>query len=460
MSAFLDENTQFVDDGGKPLAGGKAYFGVVGSDPILFPIQIFSDRALKIELNNPQTLDADGRTENKIWISTVYSLLVQDVLGVQHIQQLDQGTLLSSEFITLTVTGGANDLIADGVSPIELLSDKGIYVLQTINPNSGPMTLEVGMVTAKDIKLNLDQDIQEIKVKADQTMLLAFNESLDIFEWINPSDKIIYLTRAVDVTAVPTTPIWITDGNFIHVVGADIIVSFGDSQQAGAIRKIIWDAGSTITDNAAIIVPGGANLITGAGDSCEVIADSINPTISRITQYQRGAVVPFDGQVEIPWTFVTVDLNNETVPVTLLSGLSNINSIDITVKNWNHDIEEDRLSPIFQLVTTSTITGGYDSRITSYKFDPEAFIDVNNSSGFNIADQAQVDGGDQLAFEVSLKHFGNNVWNCTSIGRENSFNYWGSGQISLGAPLTGLVMEMIGSGGKGIDGGSVNMRYR
>jgi len=67
MSAKIDENTQFKKDG-RPLVNGKIYIGVNLLDPVANPITICSDRDLSVVLANPQTLDADGRSANKIWI--------------------------------------------------------------------------------------------------------------------------------------------------------------------------------------------------------------------------------------------------------------------------------------------------------------------------------------------------------------------------------------------------------
>ena len=60
MAAVLDEQTQFVDDGGKPVVNGFLYFGTVNADPKLNPKSIFSDRALSSALANPQRTDANG----------------------------------------------------------------------------------------------------------------------------------------------------------------------------------------------------------------------------------------------------------------------------------------------------------------------------------------------------------------------------------------------------------------
>ena len=97
MTAVLNEHTQFVDEGGKPLVNGKAYFGVRNSDPVTNPTPIFSDRALENDLDNPQPLDNDGRTVNKVWLDGRYSIQVNDFLDQQKVQDLDAGTLDTSD---------------------------------------------------------------------------------------------------------------------------------------------------------------------------------------------------------------------------------------------------------------------------------------------------------------------------------------------------------------------------
>jgi len=460
MPAFIDENTQFVDEAGNPLVGGKAFFGPVNTNPFGNAIPIFIDRALTMAADNPQTLNSEGRTTVKIWVEGEYSLLVRDILDVQHLLQMDQGQIVAGgNFALGEVSGGNNNVEAKGTPKIISLTDKAFYVFEAIATNSAAMTLKVDDLAAIPIRQNVDQEIQPNKVQTDQTMVLVFNETPSpVFEWVNHSDKILHFTKTLEIASASTTNIFSAIGNYLHITGSNTINSFDSVTQEGSFRFLEFDANAILTPGANLIVPGNAPLITAPGDTCQVIADTL--TMAKIVDYQRAAAVPFDGNKEVQWTFVTLSLSGSTVPVTLLSGLSNVNSIDITIKNWSHDVEADRLSPIFQLVTTSTVTSGYDSRISSFKFSPQAFNQVNNSSGFNIADQAQVDGGDQLAFEVSLKLFGNNVWNCTSIGRENSYNFWGSGQITLAEPLTGLVMEMIGTGGNNLVNGTVSMRYR
>ena len=84
MSRTLDPNTQYADDG-KPVAGGKAYYGVANQDPKLNPITIWGERTLtSMPLTNPQDTNQQGRVENRVFVGVnEYSYLVEDELGNQ-----------------------------------------------------------------------------------------------------------------------------------------------------------------------------------------------------------------------------------------------------------------------------------------------------------------------------------------------------------------------------------------
>jgi hypothetical protein len=107
MATILNEQAQYVDASGKPLVGGSVYIGDVGADPVLNPKAIFSDRAMTSALANPQTLDANGRTANKIWTDGKYSLQVNDINGVQVFQDIDRG----ESAITIDILNDISDVI-------------------------------------------------------------------------------------------------------------------------------------------------------------------------------------------------------------------------------------------------------------------------------------------------------------------------------------------------------------
>lgn len=75
--------------------------------------------------------------------------------------------------------------------------------------------------------------------------------------------------------AAGTTTIWVTDGNFIHVTGAETITSFGTAAQAGIERTVVFDGACVLTHNAtSLILPTGANITCAAGDVAIVRAET------------------------------------------------------------------------------------------------------------------------------------------------------------------------------------------
>lgn len=74
-------------------------------------------------------------------------------------------------------------------------------------------------------------------------------------------------------------------GASLHITGTTAITGFAAAPQAGACRRIIFDAALTLTNGANLILPSNANITTVAGDSCEVLAETT--TKFRVLSYSR-----------------------------------------------------------------------------------------------------------------------------------------------------------------------------
>jgi hypothetical protein len=74
-------------------------------------------------------------------------------------------------------------------------------------------------------------------------------------------------------------------GDTLHVTGTTTIASLGTASQAGVMRTLIFDGALTLTHNAtSLICPGAENIVTIAGTSIEVVADTTaNWRVVRIT---------------------------------------------------------------------------------------------------------------------------------------------------------------------------------
>jgi len=189
MTATLTEHTQWEDTSGAPLVGGFAYYGDQGADPVLNPKSIFSDRDLTVAIANPQVLDSNGRTTNKVWIDGPYSIEIQDSNTVQVYQELDNGSTTEAGTTTLDNVQGSNTITADASETITAYVDKQIYILTIALINTAGVTLNIDSVGAKSVLKNHTQAIEASDFEEDQIVIVVFNEADDIFEWTNQNVK-------------------------------------------------------------------------------------------------------------------------------------------------------------------------------------------------------------------------------------------------------------------------------
>jgi hypothetical protein len=97
------------------------------------------------------------------------------------------------------------------------------------------------------------------------------------------------------VASAATTDLGAAVGNYGHVTGAATITSLGTAPQSGALRVVVFDGACTLTHNAtSLILPGGANITTAAGDIACFVTDG-STTNWRCTGYQRANGQPLVG---------------------------------------------------------------------------------------------------------------------------------------------------------------------
>lgn len=194
--------------------------------------------------------------------------------------------------------------------------------------------------------------------------------------------------KAADVASAATTSIGAILGNFVHVTGTTTITSLGTSNAAGNCRLVTFDAALTLTHNAtSLILPGGANITTAAGDS--LIAVNENGASNwRVLIYQRASGA----------SIASVNLYNSDGTILLDRTVSG-NGKSIT---WNNLADEEH--NVTSSSTVNAVSGG-DS--TQRYQDPTAVTDAANqgsnagqmSLGPTVARIAQITG----AVEVNVR---------------------------------------------------------
>ena len=107
-------------------------------------------------------------------------------------------------------------------------------------------------------------------------------------------------TKAADVASAATVDLGAVVGRFVDVTGTTTITSFG-TVAAGIWRIVTFTGALTLTHNAtSLILPGGLNITTAAGDS--ILAESLGSGNWRVVFYMPAspATLSQNGSMKFP----------------------------------------------------------------------------------------------------------------------------------------------------------------
>jgi hypothetical protein len=99
----------------------------------------------------------------------------------------------------------------------------------------------------------------------------------------------IQWSKGSDVASATALPL-LTDGNYFDVTGTATITSFNATGGPGTQIKLHFDGACTLTNNSDLILPGGANIVTAAGDEADFIEFSAGDY--RCTSYSKATGLP------------------------------------------------------------------------------------------------------------------------------------------------------------------------
>ena len=99
----------------------------------------------------------------------------------------------------------------------------------------------------------------------------------------------IQWSKGSDVASATALPL-LTDGNYFDVTGTATVTSFNATGGPGTQIKLHFDAACTLTHNSDLILPGGANIVTAAGDEADFIEFSAGDY--RCTSYTKATGLP------------------------------------------------------------------------------------------------------------------------------------------------------------------------
>ena len=291
MPAVFNEDTQFVSDGGIPLVGGKIYIGDVDQDPVANPKSIFSDREFTSALANPQTIDATGRSTNKIWVDGKYSLQINDINGAQVFQDLDRGANSTSlGIVNLSSVIGGNTITAVASPVITSYTDKLFYIFTAAQTNTGAATLNIDSIGAKAIVQNNGLALGAGRIRTDDNVVVCYNATNDNFAIVNQKTNLIgYRATAVGDNVDPEDLGFVIDCTAALTLTTTAAATLG----AGCSFYVKANGGTvTIDPNGTETIDGDLTALVPNGTKVLVTCDGTNFHMSMASPvFAKGADV-------------------------------------------------------------------------------------------------------------------------------------------------------------------------
>lgn len=98
--------------------------------------------------------------------------------------------------------------------------------------------------------------------------------------------------QSTSIASATTTDLSTATGNYVEITGTTTITGFG-TVSAGSVRILRFSGALTLTHNAtSLILPGGANITTAAGDVAVFVSEGSGNW--RCALFQRAASLPYD----------------------------------------------------------------------------------------------------------------------------------------------------------------------
>lgn len=259
---------QFFAPNGQFLSYGKIYTFEAGSST---PIQTFIDSTGTTSNSNPIELDAYGSCS--IWLNanTAYKFNVVDQFGNQ-LPGYPVDQIIIPALLTLyggIDTGVANAYILSFTSPEPPTANGQVIFWVPSNSNTGPSTLNVNgggpepILNPNGTPLGANQ-----LIAGEFASVIQLNGIWQLYGGSGTGVNIGTFGAETPIPSAATTDLGSVPGHNANITGTVTIISFGTSAQLVAPIYIGRFTGSlTLTNSAALILPGGNNIQTSNGDA-------------------------------------------------------------------------------------------------------------------------------------------------------------------------------------------------
>lgn len=226
--------------------------------------------AVNIETNNTTRLSASGTGNITISAPSSGVGLTVTAFAGQNSANFLSGAVSAPNFISTIATGTAPFTVASTTKVTNLNADL-LDDMTTASANTA------STIVARDASGNFSAGTITATLTGNASTATTLQTARTINgESFNGSANINIEARLGTAVASATTTTIGTKGlgDTIHITGVATITSLGVSNN-GTRRTLIFDGALTLTHNAtSLILPGGANITTVAGDSAEVVCEN------------------------------------------------------------------------------------------------------------------------------------------------------------------------------------------
>lgn len=185
------------------------------------------------------------------------------------------------------VAGGTGDAITVAANQTLTVYYDGLTIaFEAAAANTGAATLNVDSVGAQAIRKNFDQALAANDIKAGQKVICIYDADNTRWQIVSPlgnpsavlgantftgtqtlSGAALNGAARVDVASAATTNVGAAASNYVRITGTTTITAL-DTVASGIWRDVVFGGAMTLTHNATtLILPGGANVATAAGDT-------------------------------------------------------------------------------------------------------------------------------------------------------------------------------------------------
>lgn len=259
---------QFFGSDGKFLSYGTVWTYAAGTTN---PIATFTDSTGNTPNKNPITLDANGSCAIFLTANVGYKFDVFDQYG-NRLPGYPVDQILLPALLTLfggVDTGGANQYILTYTSPVPPITDGQAVLWIPANSNTGPSTLNVNNGGPLPI-LNPDGSTLGANqlIAGEYALTVQINGIWQLFGGAGSGVNVGTFGTETPIPSAATTDLGSVPAHNVNITGTTTITSFGTSAQTIAPIYIGRFTGSlTLTNSAALLLPGGNNIQTSNGDS-------------------------------------------------------------------------------------------------------------------------------------------------------------------------------------------------